>query len=135
MGRKSAPIGSWYGHVCEELLEIGARVAVQSYGHCTQTGRMYYKPPSTPATANSNRNGEEAASGGVGAAAATARGSSSRRRPSYVEGGDHIQHVVEGGDHIQRVGEVREDVAEHARPHPAANVGEAWEDVAEHDHI
>ncbi|RCV40433.1 hypothetical protein SETIT_9G053200v2 [Setaria italica] len=73
IGRKSAPIGSWYGRVCEELLEMGARVAVRSYGHCTQTGRMYYKPPSTPATADSNRNGEEAASGGAGAAAAAVR--------------------------------------------------------------
>ena len=45
MGRKSAQIGSRYGRVCEELLEMGARVAVRSYGHCPQTGRMYYKPP------------------------------------------------------------------------------------------
>ncbi|RCV40427.1 hypothetical protein SETIT_9G052600v2 [Setaria italica] len=75
MGRKSAPIGSRYGRVCEELLEMGARVAVRSYGHCPQTGRMYYKPPSTPATgtADGSRNGEESASREAGASAAAAR--------------------------------------------------------------
>ncbi|CAL4944896.1 unnamed protein product [Urochloa decumbens] len=69
MGRKSAAMGSRYGRVCEELLEMGARVAVRSYGHCPQTGRMYYKPPSTPATADDcSGNGEEAASGPAAAA-------------------------------------------------------------------
>ncbi|CAN6308893.1 unnamed protein product [Urochloa humidicola] len=72
MGRKSAPMGSRYGRVCEELLEMGARVAVRSYGHCPQTGRMYYKPPSsTPATADEGSgNGEEAASGAAAPAVA-----------------------------------------------------------------
>ncbi|CAN6291494.1 unnamed protein product [Urochloa humidicola] len=71
MGRKSAPMGSRYGRVCEELLGMGARVAVRSYGHCPQTGRMYYKPPSsTPATADDGSgNGEEAVSGAAAAAA------------------------------------------------------------------
>ncbi|KAF8710085.1 hypothetical protein HU200_029814 [Digitaria exilis] len=75
MGWRSAPMGSRYGRVCEELLEMGARVAVRSYGHCPQTGRMYYKPPSaTPAAAEGSHDGEEAASGGSGASAAmTAR--------------------------------------------------------------
>jgi hypothetical protein len=52
-GRKSAPIGSRYARVCEELLDIGARIAVRSYSHCPQTGHMYYKPPSAPASARS----------------------------------------------------------------------------------
>ncbi|CAL4919558.1 unnamed protein product [Urochloa decumbens] len=78
MGRKSAAMGSRYGRVCEELLEMGARVAVRSYGHCPQTGRMYYKPPSTPATADDGSgNGEEAA---PGAAAARQQAAAARRQ-------------------------------------------------------
>ncbi|CAN6286512.1 unnamed protein product [Urochloa humidicola] len=81
MGRKSAAMGSRYGRVCEELLEMGARVAVRSYGHCPQTGRMYYKPPSTPATADDGSvNEEEAASGALAAAAARRQQAAAARR-------------------------------------------------------
>ncbi|PAN44513.1 hypothetical protein PAHAL_9G049200 [Panicum hallii] len=39
MGRKkSAPIGSRYRRVCEELLEMGTRVAVRSYGTAPRRG-------------------------------------------------------------------------------------------------
>jgi hypothetical protein len=80
MGRKSAPIGSRYGRVCEELLGVGARVAVRSYGHCPQTGRMYYRPPSAPATADGSGNGEEAESAGARAAVAAAAAAAARRQ-------------------------------------------------------
>lgn len=44
---------------------MGARIAVRSYSHCPQTGRMYYKPPSTtPATANNSGN-DGVSAGGV----------------------------------------------------------------------
>ena len=80
MGRKSAQIGSRYGRVCEELLEMGARIAVRSYGHCPQTGRMYYKPPSTPATTDGSGNGKKAASGGPGSTLAAAAAAAAARR-------------------------------------------------------
>ena len=84
MGRKSAQIGSRYGRVCEELLEMGARVAVRSYGHCPQTGRMYYKPPSTPATADGSGNGKKAASGGTASTLAAAEAAEAARRQRQV---------------------------------------------------
>ncbi|CAL4936494.1 unnamed protein product [Urochloa decumbens] len=81
MGRKSAAMGSRYGRVCEELLEMGARVAVRSYGHCPQTGRMYYKPPSTTATADDcSGNGEEAESGPAAARQQQAAAAAARRQ-------------------------------------------------------
>ncbi|KAJ1293188.1 hypothetical protein BS78_01G048900 [Paspalum vaginatum] len=72
MGRRSAPMGSLCNRLCQELLDMGARVAVRSYSHCPQTGRMYYKPPSTPATAAITGGGDpvDAACGGAGASAA-----------------------------------------------------------------
>ena len=84
MGKKSAPIGSRYGRVCEELLEMGARVAVRSYGHCPQTGRMYYKPPSTPATTDGSGNGKKAASGGTASTLAAAEAAEAARRQRQV---------------------------------------------------
>ena len=84
MGKKSAPIGSRYGRVCEELLEMGARIAVRSYGHCPQTGRMYYKPPSTPATADGSGNGKKAASGGTASTLAAAEAAEAARRQRQV---------------------------------------------------
>ena len=78
MRRKSAPIGSRYGRVCEELLDMGARIAVRSYSHCPQTGRMYYKPPSTPATASSS--GDTGASAGGGADASSVAASSQQQQ-------------------------------------------------------
>ncbi|PUZ36558.1 hypothetical protein GQ55_9G047600 [Panicum hallii var. hallii] len=86
MGRKkSAPIGSRYRRVCEELLEMGTRVAVRSYGHCPQTGSMYYKPPSTPATADGSGNGKKAASGGAGSTLAAAAARRQRQAAAKVE--------------------------------------------------
>ncbi|OEL31785.1 hypothetical protein BAE44_0007196 [Dichanthelium oligosanthes] len=80
MGRKSAPMGSRYGRVCGELLEMGARVAVRSYGHCPQTGRMYCKPPSTPATVDGSGNGEGATFGGSGTSSAAAAAAARRQK-------------------------------------------------------
>jgi hypothetical protein len=80
MRRKSAPIGSRYGRVCEELLDMGARIAVRSYSHCPQTGRMYYKPPSTPATA-SNNGDTGASAGGADASSVAASGQQQQAGP------------------------------------------------------
>ncbi|RLN42250.1 uncharacterized protein C2845_PM01G23400 [Panicum miliaceum] len=101
MGRKkSAPIGSRYRRVCEELLEMGARVAVRSYGHCPQTGSMYYRPPSTPATADGSGNGKKAASGGAGSTLAAAAAAARRQRQAAAKVEFHLhgsEFILYGG--------------------------------------
>ncbi|CAD6207083.1 unnamed protein product [Miscanthus lutarioriparius] len=94
MRRKSAPIGSRYGRVCEELLDMGARIAVRSYSHCPQTGRMYYKPPSTPATASSS--GDTGTS--TGGADASSAAASSQQQQAAAEVEFHASEFILYGD-------------------------------------